>query len=104
MLSWTYRYRSDWKTIYVPEPAARSVYETPQLDLVLDVHDETLSEEDLDGIDSLHSIEEDDANRIDAEASATTSASASTSSFSWFKQACGYLPFVCQAASYWGLA
>ena len=103
MLLKTYRYRSDWKTIYVPEPAARSVYETPQLDLVLDVHDETLSEEDLDGIDSLHSIEEDDANRIDAEASATTSASASTSSFSWFKQACGYLPFVCQAASYWGI-
>ena len=104
MLTMPRGFRSDWKTIYVPEPAARSLYETPQLDLVLDIHDENLSDEDMDGIDSLHSIEEDDANRVDVEASSSTSASSSTTSFSWFKQACGYLPMVCQAASYWGLA
>jgi len=98
------RHRSDWKTIYVPEPAARSLYETPQLDLVLDIHDETLTDEDMDGIDNHHNIAEDDANRVDVDAASSTSASSSTSSFSWFNQACGYLPLVCQAASYWGLA
>ena len=86
----------------MPEPSARSLYETPQLDLVLDIHDETLSEEDMEGLDNLHSIEEDDANRLDA-ALSSTSGVPSTSSFSWFQQACAYVPFVCQAASYWGL-
>lgn len=88
----------------MPEPAARSLYETPQLDLVLDIHDETLTDEDMDGIDNHHNIAEDDANRVDVDAASSTSASSSTSSFSWFNQACGYLPMVCQAASYWGLA
>ena len=62
----TYRSRSDWKTIYVPEPAARSVYETPQLDLVLDVHVGQLeADEVLEGLEEgLVEVEEGVLRRV----------------------------------------
>jgi hypothetical protein len=98
--------RSDWKTIRVPDTLARSTFETPQLDLVLDVHKETMVENEEHDLDNRLHIENYSADSAPSESvgSSTSSAGVSTSSFSVFKQVCGYLPVVCQAASYWGYA
>ena len=82
------KFQSDWKTVNVPDPQARSTKEATRVDLVMN--------RQLNSADSSN-----DASEATADVPSLHSSSTALSPFPFVDTFCFYMESVCSMASYW---